>query len=626
VLLPTIAMGATLPLVARVAGAAEGGERRVTTLYAANAGGGATGALLGVYFVIPTFGLAASLRVGASVSVAIGVAAILLGRRAEDREVEPAEVGSPAPEGGTLPWMFASAASGLLVFASEVVFVHLLALVAGTSVYAFGLVLAVFLVALSEGASRSQALVRRAGPGALAVSMALSGLALALTTPVWDHLPDLFVAAGPFVAAWWQCEVVRGLVALIAIGVPVTCMGMTFPIVLARLSAYANRGALIGRATAVNTLASIAGSLVGGFVLVPGLGSQRACGAIAIAYGLCALLMRVPGRRWIAVAAATTVVLVVAVPRWNLARLASGTNVYFDRANDYGAVVFFDEDLHGGVVTVTRRGALDTLFTNGKFQGDNGSQMTAQRGFADVPAMFAPRFGRALVIGVGTGTTLGELATYPFDRIDVAELSPGIVKAARTFFAGVNRDVFDDPRVRVRVEDGRNLLVLEDQTYDLITIELTSIWFAGAANLYNREFYAIASRRLNEGGILSQWMQLHHTSLRALASQMATARAVFAHAAFFVTNQGLLEVSQAPLVAHPRSPRELDDLVLADDTLDAFIDDVCALYGITRAALVSTDDNLLLEYATPRLNTWSTPGVPILQWRRPDVASRVGGR
>jgi len=120
--------------------------------------------------------------------------------------------------------MFASAASGLLVFASEVVFVHLLALVAGTSVYAFGLVLAVFLVALSEGASRSQALVRRAGPGALAVSMALSGLALALTTPVWDHLPDLFVPR----ALRRGVVAVRGrarLVALIAIGVPVTCMG-----------------------------------------------------------------------------------------------------------------------------------------------------------------------------------------------------------------------------------------------------------------------------------------------------------------------------------------------------------------------------------------------------------------
>jgi spermidine synthase len=183
----------------------------------------------------------------------------------------------------------------------------------------------------------------------------------------------------------------------------------------------------------------------------------------------------------------------------------------------------------------------------------------------------------------------------------------------------------DDPRVRVHVEDGRNLLVLQEQTYDLITVELTSIWLAGTANLYNRESYAIASRRLSGGGVLSQWVQLHHTSLRQLANQMATARSVFAHAAFFVRSQGMLEVSQTPLVAHPRSPEGLDDLMLADDTLDAFIGDVCALYGVTRAALVLTDDNLLLEHATPRLNAWSTPGVELLPWRRPDVTTRVLG-
>ncbi len=625
VLLPTTAMGATLPLVARVVGAADVGGRHVTTIYAANAGGGAVGALLGVYLVIPTFGLAASLRIGATVSVAVGLAVLAFGRRAQ-LEPDAAVLPPSTSDGETMPWMLASAVSGLLVFASEVVFVHLLALIDGTRVYAFGLVLAVFLVALSEGASRSRALVRRAGSSALGVSLALSGLALAATTPVWDHLPDVFVAVAPFTPEWWQREVVRGLVAALALGVPVACMGMTFPIVLAALAGRADRGAQIGRATAVNTLGSIAGSLLGGFVLVPGLGSQRACGAIAVAYGLAAVAMRAPRRRWIVALAVTTVVLVVAAPRWNLARLASGANVYFDRTNDAGAVVFFDEDLHGGVVTVRRRGTTETLFSNGKFQGDNDYQMPAQLGFADVPAMFVPRFGRALVIGVGTGTTLGELATYPFEHIDVAELSPGIVHAARTFFGPVNRDVFDDPRVRVRVEDGRNLLVLEPQTYDLITIELTSIWFAGAANLYNREFYALASRRLGAGGVLSQWVQLHHTSLRALASQMVTARSVFAHAAFFVRSQGLLEVSQLPLVAHPRSPGDLDDLVLADDTLDAFVDDVCRLYGVTRAALVSTDDNLLLEYETPRLNAASTPGVSLREWRRPDVATRVSGR
>ena len=645
VLLPTLAMGATLPLVARVAGAAEGGDRRVAVLYGANTAGGALGSLLGVYAVVPALGLAGSLRAGACASAAIGVAAMLLGRAGDGpRRAAVAEADAPARPAAArhaTGAMIASAASGLLVFSSEVVFVHLLALVDGTSVYVFGLVLAVFLVALAGGAALSRVLVGRLGALALPGSLALGGLSLAATMPVWDRLPDLFVAAGPLLPAFWQREVVRGVAAAIAIGVPALCMGTTFPVVLAALADGEDRGARIGQATAVNTIASIAGSILGGFVLVPLLGSQRACGAIAVAYGLAALAVPAPERRWTAVVAAATGLLVVALPRWDLARLASGTNVYFERQREQGDVVWIDEDVHGGVVTVTRAGGIDTLWTNGKYQGDTGWQMTPQKAFADVPAMFAPRYGRALVVGVGTGTTLGELATYPFERIDVAELSPGIVEAARRFFRGVNGGVFDDPRVFVRYEDGRNLLLVEPGTYDLVTIELTSIWFAGAANLYNREFYEVAARKLSEGGVLSQWIQLHHTTLLEIASQMATARAVFAHAAFFVRGQGLLELSQAPLRAHPRpaarpargaaatptSAASLDDLVLADDTMDAFIDDVCARFGVRRSDLVSTDDNLRLEYATPRDNVPALAATQDLrEWRRPEVAARVGAR
>jgi spermidine synthase len=89
VLLPTAAMGATLPLVARVAGgvggdesadAAGGAERRVALLYGANVAGGAIGSLLGAYVIIPWAGLAASLRAGACLSVAIGLTAMVMGR------------------------------------------------------------------------------------------------------------------------------------------------------------------------------------------------------------------------------------------------------------------------------------------------------------------------------------------------------------------------------------------------------------------------------------------------------------------------------------------------------------------------------------------------------------------
>jgi spermidine synthase len=640
VLLPTIAMGATLPLVARVAGAVEGGERHITTLYAANTAGGAIGSLLGAYVVIPSLGLSTSLRAGALVSVAVGLAAIAASRSVfrsdaaapaasspQPRALAPREPREPrdAPSGV----LIAAAASGVLVFASEVVFVHLLALVDGTSVYVFGLVLAVFLVALSAGASASRLLARRAGDSALAASLALSGLVLAATLPVWDRLPGVFVALGPMVPAWWQREVVRGLVAAMAIGLPAACMGMTFPLVLAALAPRGDRGAQTGRATAANTLASIAGSLVGGFVLLPRLGSQRACAVIALAYVGAALLVPAPRRRWIGGLGAAAVLLVLLVPRWDLARLASGTNIYFDRQPEQGEVLWIDEDIHGGVVTVTRARGVTTLWTNGKYQGDTGWQMTPQRSFADVPAMFAPRFGRALVVGLGTGVTLQQTATYPFEHIDLAELSPGIVKASREFFGEVNGHVLDDPRVHVRLEDGRNLLLVGHDRYDVVTVELTSIWFAGAANLYNREFYETAAQRLSEGGVLSQWIQLHHTTTREVASQLTTARTVFAHAALFLRGQGVLVLSNAPL--HARQDADLADLVLADETIDEFVDGVCRDLGVTREALISTDDNLRLEYATPRNNVTSmapSGGVEkaLMDYRRPEVAARLRAR
>jgi spermidine synthase len=662
VLLPTVAMGATLPLVARVAGedgaggggVMASGARKVATLYAANTAGGAIGSLLAAYAVIPALGLASSLRAGALVSAAIGLTAVALSRRASQaptpvragmsarvppppRGANPASAApddrrtaSPASPSSPRGVMIAAGASGFLVFAGEVVFIHLLALVDGTSVYVFGLVLAVFLVALAAGAGASRLLARSAGASALSASLAFSGLVLAASLPVWDRLPALFVAAGPIAPDWWQREIVRGLVAALAIGLPAACMGMTFPLVLAALAPRADRGAFTGRVTAVNTLASIAGSLLAGFVLLPALGSQRACGAIALAYAVVAFAVPAPGRRWIGAMALATGVLVLAVPRWDLARLSSGANVYFEAQPEQGRVVWIDEDLHGGVVTVTHAGDVTTLWTNGKYQGDTGWQMASQRGFATFPALFVPRFGRALVVGVGTGVTVQETARYPFERVDVAELSPGIVTAARTFFGDVNGGVFDDPRVFVRFEDGRNLLVVEKDRYDLVTIELTSIWFAGAANLYNREFYQVAASKLTEGGVLSQWIQLHHTTLRDVASQMATARSVFAHAAFFIRGQGVLVASAEPLRARADAgdASSLGDLVLVDETLDAFIDEVCEKEGVARDALISTDDNLRLEYATPRNNVPSGASVAdVLRARqRPEIAARMRAR
>src|SRR6185503_775029 len=80
--------------------------------------------------------------------------------------------------------------------------------------------------------------------------------------------------------------------------------------------------------------------------------------------------------------------------------------------------------------------------------------------------------------------------------------------------------------------------------------ELTSVWFAGASSLYSHEFYALAKARLAPGGVLQQWVQLHHIRRRELAAIVRTLRTSFAHAALFVGGkQGILVASDAPLEA-----------------------------------------------------------------------------
>jgi spermidine synthase len=339
-------------------------------------------------------------------------------------------------------------------------------------------------------------------------------------------------------------------------------------------------------------------------------------------------------------------------PRWNLARLTSGSNVYFEKWEEPDAIPFLTEDIHGGVTTVTRVKNVFTLYTNGKFQGNNGWEMSAQRFFAHYPSLFVPNFDRALVIGLGTGTTLGTLAAYPWKKIDVAEISPSIVVAARRYFQACNHGSIDDPRVTVHHADGRNFVLVSDARYDLIGIELSSIWFAGAGSLYSREFYRLIRDRLTPTGVFQQWVQLHHVTRRDFATVVATLRGEFKHVAlFYGGGQGILVASEEPLRASStrlqafeatpgftsvlpdeRHLAELTrDILVMNDGLDAFLDETAATEGIPRAALISTDRSLYLEYATPRGNVlpWHTRDAlvsDLLRFRDQNAISRLTTR
>jgi len=633
ILIPTACMGATLPLLSKIVAAGGQGGARLPRLYAINTIGGALGSLLSAYLVLPALGISGTMRAAAVVNVAIGLGAIALGRKVERASpytdsVSPSEGAPKSQKDGPIPADFFvyAFASGFLVFATEVVETHLLTLLIGNSAYAFGLMLAVFLVCLGIGAARAPAIAGRSGSDVgLARGLALSALFLALTIPLWDQLPRFFSAAGKVVHSWGGREICRALAAFAILAIPTAFMGTTFPLLLGRIAQRASVARDVGKLAVANTLGIIFGSILTGYVVLPLLGSQRTLVAVAIGFAALALvatrnLPRAERSTRIVVALAGLAVFIgVLGPRWDLARLTNGANVYFTHGPPPDDILFVREDVHGGVTTVVKRAGLLTLYTNGKFQGDDGAEMAAQRRFAHFPSLFLKQEKRALVIGLGTGTTLGTVTAYPFEHIDVAEISPAIVEAAGAHFSGPNRHSLGDPRVELHLNDGRNVLLVGTEPYDLITIELTSVWFAGASNLYSTEFYRLAKSRLAPGGVLQQWVQLHHIRPRELAVIVRTLQAEFAHVALFEGGaQGILVASEQPLMASRATLAErdaipairetlddrsleslFDELLLSDDDLERLTRDVAAAND---GPIISRDDNLFLEYATPKGN------------------------
>lgn len=653
---PTVLMGATLPLVfqcLRRMGIPT--SRAIAPLYGANVLGAAVGALVAGYALLPSLGRSGGTLLAAVISLLVALYVLEKLKRGAGRLGGAAVENSLGiPEAGNALTIEVAAVSrrlgasalavlvvgGVITLALEVVFMHLLAVVAGNSVYAFGLMLATFLGGLGLGAAVGERLMRD-HDRTLLIVWAQSGIALAilLTSFVWDGLAEYMGSFGHAQQQGLQLsfsarELVRALVCMLAMLPPAFFIGLSYPaamgiasdwLAVERFHGAAARG--VGVASAFNTLGNIAGILLAAFWWLPLYGSRNVLLGLAMAAVALALLMawavgsagernrQYRLSRWTS-PLAVLVALIAFPAHWNYTALSQGGNVYFYPQN-WGEVIDSAESVEGGVTTVARaeNGQL-TLLTNGKFQGNNaeGGEMVAQESIAMIPLLHTDVRGSALVIGYGTGMTARVLQDQGFMDLDVAETSRDIAVMADKYFSNINARISSHPSVKMHYTDGRNYLLTQSKKYDLISLEISSIWFAGAANLYNREFYALAKQRLNLGGVLQQWVQLHHMRPLDFLYIVSSLRSEFKYVWVYVSggqgilvasnDEGALHAEGRKLLAsgHAISSLNVQDLpktlIASPVQVDAFIQ----RFDPSMQAFVSTDKNLYLEYATPKGN------------------------
>jgi spermidine synthase len=293
---------------------------------------------------------------------------------------------------------------------------------------------------------------------------------------------------------------------------PSLLMGISFPLLL-KLGVPApaagtvdagTRGKLVGRFYSVNVLGAIAGSIVGGFFIVPAFGTWAAIVILAGVFLVAGLLIAVahPSRgRVLAMVAAGA-----AAFAYVTTTLPDPFMVAMRRRAPPGSIEIFRDEGVQTAVSVYESTFQRTLNVGGLHQANDSEAMVRlHRRIGMLPMALHAAPADALVIGLGGGATAGAVSQHPGTAVQIVELSDSVRKAA-PYFDHVTFGVLNQPNVRVRVDDGRNFLALSGEKFDVITADIIQPIHAGAGHLYSREYFELVRQALKPGGIALQWI------------------------------------------------------------------------------------------------------------------------
>lgn len=609
-LVPTALMGLTLPLLSAsrlVRGSAFG--TRISALYAVNTAGAVAGVLVTGFHLIGAIGMQRTFLLAAAINIAVGTIAIVLSRSVDEAAPLDVVTDRAAPAAELFPGRAVRDAvlvvvfiSGVAALALEIVWFRILVQFLPATTYAFTTMLATVLSGIAAGglvASRVLAR-RRDWVSWLAVLQIGTGIAA---------LASLVFLGWSYQAGWRTSGNVQASVA--AIFPAALLMGLSFPIALrlgalrapADLDDRAEVGSRVGRLYALNVIGAIIGSLAGGFLIVPTVGTRDGLIWLAALYGMSGLLLTAvpPRRRRLLLVAVAGVAVFV----FTAARTPDPFDAAFARRHGDDARELWRHDGPQTAVSVHGGRLRHALFLDGLHQANDTPDMVRlHRIIGHLPMALHPSPGRALVIGLGGGATPGAVSQHACTSVQIVELSDGVRQAAR-FFAHVNYDVLNQPNVRIRVDDGRNFLMLTDQRFDVVTADIIQPIHAGAGNLYSREYFSLVRGALKPGGLVMQW--IGHRPDTQFKLIMRTFLDVFPEATLWLDGTlmvGSLEplrLSRSAFEAkldHPQTREALEAVGLGSyETLRSWYtagpDEMKAFVG---PGPVLTDDRPLVEY------------------------------
>ena len=526
-IVPTVLMGATLPILSRVivTRVARVG-RELGSLYAINTVGAVAGSLAAGFYLIGRLGLHGAVDVAVFGNLVVGMLAWFASTRPGLVNI-PAVTSSSAPATPAAVYrsadtqarrryriaLWAFALSGLSSFAYEIFWTRSLVFLLGNTTYAFTLMLTAFLLGIALGGYgiRFLADIVKNPLRLFGVIEILIGMLSAVALPLLFFIVKSNVIHSFIVRFSGQIELLavsNFLIALSLMLLPATLIGATLPLMgRIALSDLGSTGTTVGKIYAVNTLGNVLGALLPGLLIMPLMGIQKGIllmAALNVGLGFVLVLSR--WKHAMAAVTATSVIFLLFALALVRVPISFEFPSEYQRSRD--EVLFYRE---GGLVTTKVWVSADTgyrvISVDGINIGGTSDSDYKQQILAHLPKLLLKTYKSELSIGLGSGILIGESGRHAaLKRIVSVEISHGVIEGAR-YFKDENFAVLNDPRAVIIEDDVADFLHTTTERFDIISAdEKTAGKYATNSFSYSKEYYALLRQRLAPGGLAIQWM------------------------------------------------------------------------------------------------------------------------
>jgi len=282
-----------------------------------------------------------------------------------------------------------------------------------------------------------------------------------------------------------------------------------------------------------------------------------------------------------------------------------------------GQLVYYDEGLMATVAVYDDIDGDRALTVDGKVDATTFGDLSTELLSGHLPMLMHDDPEKVLLIGVGSGITLGAVELYPsLVNVEAVEIESAVVEAARDYFNQANGDALNHPKLKMIQADARNYVLAQtkkDTKYDVITAEPSNPWMAGNSNLFTREQFELYEQILDDDGVICQWIHYYSMSLNDLKTVLATFTGVFPNTTLWRTGGDLLMVGtegEQSLDFTALNIRLQQEDVHADlrrmevndiyDVLGRFVMGPTALAEYCEDAPIHTDNHPILQFSAPK--------------------------